>query len=157
MIYSNACEYAIRALIHLARHEGEFTKLRLVAETEAIPYAFLASISQRLVASGLLESARGPTGGYVLARPAAEVTLYQIKEIVDGVEELAECAVGLGRCSDEVPCPLHDTWKPLRRQIELYLRSTTLADMAEAMDRNPPLRNSLRSLIPSPSGRHGGR
>ncbi len=134
MLYSAACEYAIRAVTHIAlRGDGGFVKLRQISEEEDIPSPFLASVLQRLVAAGLLESARGPTGGYALSAPPGEVSLHDIKAIVDGTAELEECAVGLGRCSDEVPCPLHDTWKPIREEIKRYLEETTLEQMAEAL------------------------
>lgn len=81
----------------------------------------------------ILESARGPGGGYKLALPADQISLYDIKAAVDGVAELNACAVGLAVCSDETPCPLHDTWKPIRAQINDYLMRTTLQRMAEAM------------------------
>lgn len=135
MLYSSACEYAIRALTRLARQgDGELSKLRGVAEAEDVPYPFLASIFQRLVNAGLLTSARGPTGGYALSRPASEVTLFEIKALIDGVDDLEQCAVGLARCSDTVPCPLHDTFKPIRGQIRRYLETTTVADMAAAVE-----------------------
>lgn len=135
MIYSSACEYAIRATTYLAtRHDtDELVKLKDISEAEDIPAPFLSSILQRLVTVGILRSARGPTGGYALVAPPSEVNLMDIKESVDGTAELDACAVGLGRCSDEMPCPLHDSWKPIREQIRTYLQTTTLAQMADAM------------------------
>lgn len=142
MIYSAACEYAIRAATHLAlRPQDELVKGRDISEAEGIPAPFLSAILQRLVAAELLRSARGPGGGYALALPPDQITLYDIKAAVDGVAELEACAVGLGACSDEVPCPLHDTWKPIREEIRRYLTETTLDRMAEALsskrDRQP--------------------
>lgn len=135
MIYSAACEYAIRAATHLAlQGEGEFVKGREISEAEEIPAPFLSTVLQRLVAAGLLRSARGPVGGYALAIPANQITLYDLKATMDGVSELEQCAVGLGTCSDETPCPLHDTWKPIREQIKRYLAETTLEMMAAAVD-----------------------
>lgn len=137
MIYSSACEYAIRAASYLAfRHddEGALVKLRDIAEAEGLPPPFLSSILQRLVTAGLLRSARGPTGGYGLQRPPDRITLLDIKAAVDGTAELEACAVGLDACSDEMPCPLHDTWKPIRQQIRAYLEGTTLQDMASALE-----------------------
>lgn len=134
MIYSAACEYAIRAATHLARHpRGRFVKAQDISEVEEIPAPFLSTVLQRLVAADLLESARGPGGGYQLALPADQISLYDIKAAVDGVAELKACAVGLAVCSDEMPCPLHETWKPIREQINEYLMTTTLQRMAEAM------------------------
>jgi Rrf2 family protein len=108
-------------------------KLREISEAEEIPAPFLASIFQRLVLAGLLRSARGPTGGYSLSRPPSEITLYDIRKAVDGIADLEGCGVGLGRCSDDMPCPLHDTWKPVRTHIRDYLQKTDLAQVAGAL------------------------
>lgn len=136
MIYSSACEYGIRAATYLAtRHdEDALVKLKDISESEDIPAPFLSSILQRLVVAGLLRSARGPTGGYALAAPPEEVTLLDVKAALDGTAELEECAVGLGACSDETPCPLHDSWKPIREEIRRYLEETNLAQMAGAIE-----------------------
>lgn len=152
MIYSSACEYAIRAASYLAaRYEddGDLIKLKDVAEAQELPPPFLSSILQRLVMAGLLRSARGPTGGYALERPPEQITLFDIKAAVDGAGELDACAVGLAVCSDEMPCPLHDTWKPIREQIRDYLTGTTLADMAEALER--------KGAAPIPGAERGGK
>lgn len=135
MIYSSACEYGIRAATYLAARHGEpdLVKLRDISENEAIPAPFLSSILQRLVSAGILRSARGPTGGYALSVPPQQVTLRDVKAALDGVGELEKCAVGLGTCSDDQPCPLHDSWKPIREEINRYLERTTLAEMAGAI------------------------
>ncbi len=134
MIYSKACEYAIRAMTHLARHSDRLCLAREVSTQEEIPQYFLSKILQNLARDGLLKSMKGPGGGFQLMKPAGEITLYDIKAAVDGVADLTECAVGLGCCTDETPCPLHDTFKPLREQIERYLQSTTLEEMAQAVE-----------------------
>jgi Rrf2 family protein len=107
---------------------------REISAQEEIPHYFLSKILQNLAREGLLKSTKGPGGGFQLAKPAKSITLYHIKRSVDGVSDLEECAVGLARCTDETPCPLHDTFKPLRKQIESYLKGTTLAEMAQAME-----------------------
>jgi Rrf2 family transcriptional regulator, iron-sulfur cluster assembly transcription factor len=136
MIYSNACAYAIRALSRLAGSDASgYVKLRDIAEAEEIPYPFLANTFRTLVAGGVVTAARGPGGGYALVEPADRVTLHEIKRIIDGVSDLDACAVGLAACSDEAPCPLHETWKPIRGRIAEYLERTTLADMATALEK----------------------
>jgi len=135
MIYSKACEYAIRALTHLARHPERLCLAKEISQKEEIPHYFLSKILQSLAREGLLKSVKGPGGGFKLAKPPEEFTLYEIKEAVDGVADLEECAVGLERCDDETPCPLHETFKPIREQIKAYLRTTTLADMARAVEK----------------------
>lgn len=134
MIYSNACEYAIRALTYLARKpEGKMCMLREISEREGIPYHYLGKILQNLVRQGFVVSAKGRNGGFALARSAEAITLYEIKRSIDGVADLGRCAVGLDLCTDENPCPQHDLWGPLRLQIENYLQDTALADMARAV------------------------
>lgn len=135
MIHSAACEYAIRAAAYLAGHApGETVKLREISQDEEIPGPFLAALLPRLVGAGLLDSTRGPTGGYTLARPPREICLHDIVVAVDGLESLERCAAGLGRCSDSVPCPLHHAWSPIREGVRGYLQRTTLADMSRAID-----------------------
>jgi Rrf2 family protein len=134
MIYSKACEYAIRALTYLARHPDRSCLAKEIAQHEGIPHYFLSKILQNLARDGLLRSAKGPGGGFQLAKPPKEFTLYEIKAAVDGVADLEECAVGLERCDDEVPCPLHETFKPLRERIKRYLEETTLEAMAKAVE-----------------------
>ena len=135
MIYSKACEYGIRALTHLARQPDQLSVVREVSDAEGIPHYFLGKILQTMAKEGLVLSTKGPGGGFKLAQPAETVTLYDIKAAIDGVDDLHECAVGLEQCNDQMPCPLHDTFAPLRQDIKAYLQETTLATMAEAVDR----------------------
>lgn len=133
MIHSSACEYAIRAMTHMASvPAGTRMLARNVAAHERIPAPFLGKVFQTLVRADLLESNKGPGGGFSLAREASTITLFDIYSAIDGTTYLDGCAVGLARCSDETPCPLHERWKPVRERIRHYLQTTTLADMAEA-------------------------
>lgn len=140
MLYSSACENAIRAMTFLAQRPAERrTPLAEIAAAEDLPHPFLGKVSGRLVRAGLLRSARGPMGGFVLARPASEISLLDIRAALDGTEDLEACAVGLDPCSDDTPCPLHETWKSLRTALKEYLKRTTLADMAEGVARKRAL------------------
>jgi Rrf2 family protein len=133
MIHSSACEYAIRAMTYVAGHEsGKRLLARDISEHEKIPGPFLGKIFQTLVRAGLLKSSKGPGGGFSLAKDASAITLYDIYRAIDGTTYLDACAVGLARCSDEMPCPLHERWKPIREKIRTYLEATSLADMAAA-------------------------
>lgn len=140
MLYSTPCEYAIRALAHLASVAGRGTAQgRDIARAEGIPAPVLGKILQDLVRKGLLRSRRGPGGGFRLARRAELITLRDVVAAVDGLDHFLECAVGLERCADDAPCPLHDTWKELRTRIMDYLETTTLAQMAGAVARKKDL------------------
>lgn len=135
MIYSRRCEYAIRALADLAgRPDGELVRLEEIAEAQDLPVPFARKICRDLVQEDFLRSARGPRGGYALARPSSEISLLEIRDAVDGSADLRSCAVGLNPCTDETPCSLHHSWKPLREKLKRYLEETTLADIARGRE-----------------------
>ena len=140
MIYSKPCEYAIRALVYVARFPDRgAARGTEIAKAEGLPAPVLGKVLQELVRKGLLESRRGPGGGFRLARNPQLITLRDVVAAIDGLDQFAECAVGLEGCSDNSPCPLHDTWKGLRTQLMTYLETTTLDDMAAAVSRKHDL------------------
>ena len=135
MIYSRSAEYAIRAFVHLAQvPEGKYQMVKNIAEQEDIPAHFLAKILQQLARKGLLRSSKGPTGGFSLRVPASDVTMLDIVEALDGLQDYQRCASGLAECTDEMPCSMHDSWKALRQRIMDYLGGNTIADLAKALD-----------------------
>lgn len=136
LVCSRACAYAIRALARLARQSPfEPLKARDIAAQESIPSAFLAKVLHQLVKAGLVTSSPGLTGGFRLRLPAAEITLLEIVQAVDGLAQFTQCFTGLGECSEKSPCPMHESWKQVRASILNYLRGTTLAQVAEAWAR----------------------
>lgn len=140
ILYSNTCEYAIRALTYLAeRPPEERTMLSEIATAQDLPRAFLGKILKDLVRAGMLTSARGPTGGYSLACEPEDICILAIKEVIEGSGDLERCAVGLNPCSDDTPCPLHDTYKPLRTAIRAYLQDTTLASLVAGLSQKRAL------------------
>ena len=134
MLFSNATEYAIRGLSELALRGGGKSMLleRLVAGTD-LPRDFLAKIFQKLVRARILTSAKGRGGGFALARAAHEITLLEIVEAIEGERLLDACVVGLERCNDQMPCPQHDLYKPIRQRLKAYMQTTTLADLAASL------------------------
>ena len=134
MLYSRPCEYALRALTYISLNpDMKLIRAQEIAEAENLPAPFLAKLLQQLARSGVLVSVKGPKGGFGLARPSKEISLMEVVSAVDGEDGFNRCAVGLAECTDEMPCPLHDTWKPLRLQILDYMSGRSLADMADAM------------------------
>jgi Rrf2 family protein len=136
MIYSNACGYAIRALTRIAmvRPEG-YVLLDELCDGTDIPRHFLAKIFQDLVRHGLLVSAKGRGGGFALARPPQEIALIDIVRVVDGIQDLDNCVIGMARCDDQQPCPQHDQWKAIRAQIRKFLTDTTLSRMSSTLEK----------------------
>jgi Rrf2 family iron-sulfur cluster assembly transcriptional regulator len=140
VISSSKSRREIRALTHLARSpRDDAAQGKEIAESEGLPAPVLGSVLQGLVRKGLLESRRGPGGGFRLARIPQLITLRDVVAAIDGLDQFAECAVGVEGCSDDSPCPLHDTWKGLRRQLMNNLEVTTLADTAATVTRKKRL------------------
>jgi Rrf2 family protein len=143
VIFSNPSEYAIRALSELVimsqdaapttgRRSG-FVMLDKLTEQAGLPREFLAKIFRQLVEGGILTSAKGPGGGFALARPAHDISLLNVIEVIDGGHQIEGCVVGLAKCNDHMPCPQHDLFKPIRQRLRAYLSTTTLADTAASL------------------------
>jgi Rrf2 family protein len=129
---SNTGEYALRAVIHLAEHEGEGpVRVEDVARALDVPRNYLSKILNALVKRGILVSCRGPRGGFELAMPATEISLFDVVSEFDSMEARRECLLGRGECSDANPCAVHDLWKGLATDVALFFRETKLADVVE--------------------------
>jgi Rrf2 family iron-sulfur cluster assembly transcriptional regulator len=145
MIFSRPCEYAIRALTHMAASPAEITSALEIAKAEDVPLPVLSKVLQELVRKGLLESRRGPGGGFRLSRRPELITLRDIVAAIDGLDHFMDCVAGLKVCSEEAPCPLHKTWSGMRTQILSSLETTTLAQMSQAAKKKNDLLRQARS------------
>ncbi|WP_436516607.1 RrF2 family transcriptional regulator [Ekhidna sp. To15] len=128
-MFSRACEYAIKIMIYIAAKEMEGRRTGLKEVTEAIdsPEAFTAKILQQLVRSKLLNSYKGPAGGFELAQNQ-EIRLIDIVIAIDGEKLLEDCVLGLPSCSSRNPCPVHEKFLLIRNQLKETLLSTDLRD-----------------------------
>ena len=132
VIFSKACEYGMRALVEMARDQKDEVHLaQNLAKRLKIPAPFLAKTLQALVKEGILYSTKGRSGGFSLARPAAEIRLIEIVEAIDGLGLVRECVLGMPRCSDGQPCAVHEKWAEIRAVILDMLNVTTLKSAAQ--------------------------
>jgi Rrf2 family iron-sulfur cluster assembly transcriptional regulator len=145
MIFSRPCEYAIRALTHMAASPAEITSALEIAKAEDIPLPVLSKVLQEVVRKGLLESRRGPGGGFQLSRRPELIVLRDIVAAIDGLDHFMDCVAGLKVCSEEAPCPLHKTWTGMRTQILSSLETTTLAQMSQVAQKKNDLLRQARS------------
>lgn len=135
MIFSRPCKYAIRAFTSLAVAPGGAARAEEIAQAENIPLPILSKVLQELVRKGLLESRRGPGGGFRLARRLDLITLRDVVAAIDGLDPFYVCVTGLPGCSEETPCPLHDMWKEMRAGLMESFEKTTLDTMVLAIAR----------------------
>ncbi len=132
MIYTDSGKYAIRALTYMAAREDQSVPASAadVAEAENIPPYYLAKVLQDLARADLLSSVRGRGGGFLLKKAPEDVKVLEILEAVENIRRLTtECVLGLDECSDEVSCPLHNTWTQFRTDLIDSFGELTLADM----------------------------
>jgi len=131
-VFSNTCHYGLRAALYIASAQDgrQFIPVREIAEALDLSFYFLAKIVQLLTRRDLLVSFKGPNGGVALARPAQEITLLEVIRTIEGYDPLSGCVLGLERCSDENPCPLHASWTAIRNRMDSFFGGTSLADLA---------------------------
>lgn len=133
MRLSTKGRYAVMAMADLARREDDPCRavaLADIAERQEISLSYLEQLFARLRRKGLVKSARGPGGGYRLARTADETTIAEIVHAVDEPLRATRChAQGKGCMMKGERCLTHDLWEDLGEHIESYLASVSLADV----------------------------
>ena len=127
-MFSTSCHYGLQAMLYIAMHSSEEknVELKLIAEEQDIPRHFLSKILQQLVKSNLLISMKGPTGGFKLAKSSEDTTLIEIVAAIDGLGVFNKCGIGFKQCNDKNPCPIHDEFKKVRKEVENLFRSKNL-------------------------------
>jgi Rrf2 family protein len=132
-MFSRACEYAIRAVVHIAQATASDRQatVRSIAEATGSPMAYTAKVMQKLVRDGHIGSMKGPGGGFTLtAARARKLKLAAIVKSIDGDEVYTRCALGLPQCSDRNPCPLHEGFTKVRLGLRDLLERTSVHDLA---------------------------
>jgi len=136
-VFSKSCEYGIRAMTFIAKksQEGKRVSLKEISDEIDSPTAFTAKVLQLLVKHQLLESTKGPTGGFVLSTTDSKsITLAKIVYAIDGDQVYKGCGLGLKQCSEKQPCPVHDEFKKVRNELKKMLESTTIEYLANRLD-----------------------
>lgn len=136
---SNTCKYAIRAVLYLAIHEkdGQKIGIKRVSEDLEMPTPFLGKILQVLSKNKLLNSTKGPHGGFSLGKDAHEITLLDIVEIIDGLDFFHNCVIGVRICEDDPEkkklCPFHSELDPLRDKLYEQFKSLTIGQFRDGV------------------------
>jgi len=121
--------FAVTAMIDLGlRHERGPVTLAGISERQKISLSYLEQLFGRLRRQGIVDSVRGPGGGYCLAKPMNDITVAAIIRAVDEPIDATQCG-GLGNCHDDEPCMTHELWTGLTNHIYNYLESVDLAQL----------------------------
>jgi Rrf2 family protein len=136
-MFSKACEYGIKAIIHIMRQSQneEKTSLKIIAKAIDSPEAFTAKILQSLAREQIIESHKGPTGGYFIPNDAqSKITLFHIVKAIDGEKIYNGCGLGLKQCDANKPCPIHYQFKTIRDELKDMLQSTYIEQLANGLE-----------------------
>ncbi len=130
MRLSTKAQYAVRAMVSLNLHaEGEPVSIKDISAREDISLTYLEQLFVKLRRGRIVRSVRGPGGGYLLARPAADI---RVDQIIDSVEETlvpVSCMDQDGSCACTDQCITHSVWQGLGERIRAFLASITLDDL----------------------------
>ena len=126
---TNACKYAIRSILYLAMHTNEQHKVgvKKIAEELESPQPFLAKLLQQLNKGKLVSSTKGPNGGFYLSKSDKENAVWDIIKNIDGTSKFDDCFLGLSKCSDENPCPVHFIVSPFKQKLLENFRDKTIS------------------------------
>ena len=132
-MFSKACEYGIKATIYIAVQSNQDKRVSLkdIAKEIDSPEAFTAKILQQLAKNNIIDSVKGPTGGFEIGKKRMEkIKLSHVVSAIDGDTIYRGCGLGLKECSEKKPCPVHDKFKTIRDELKKMLESTNLSELA---------------------------
>jgi Rrf2 family iron-sulfur cluster assembly transcriptional regulator len=134
---STSCKYALRSAVYLMAHASEMSKagIREIAEEIEANEHTTGKILQLLVREGIISSAKGPHGGFYISSDAKPIYLIDIVKVVDGTNFFFECGLGLHKCSERKPCPIHFTYKASREKLYREFSSITIQELAADIEK----------------------
>jgi Rrf2 family protein len=134
MKFGVGVDYSLKALLMLAERYGVNSPVRVeeIAENQGIPENYLRRLLIELKRGGLVASQKGPSGGYMLARPPARITMADVVEIIEGDYTPVECLEdSSSMCPREAPCAMREVWREVRNSVDGILRGVTLQSLSE--------------------------
>ncbi|MET4083878.1 Rrf2 family protein [Pedobacter sp. UYP30] len=140
---SYTCKMAIKAVIYLTSSSGEGKKagIKEVAGHIDASEHTVGKILQILAKHGIINSVKGPYGGFFVNEKQQDQPVINIVEIIEGTEVFKKCGLGLSKCSADHPCPIHNDYQMARDMMEDLFRKKKVKDLCE------PVKSGLAYLI----------
>lgn len=143
MKLSTVTRYGLRALSDLSAREGEGpVTVGDIAHRQGIPSSYLEQLFARLRRGHLIKSVRGAQGGYLLARPARDITVAEVVRALGEPIAFGDCQTNAG-CAHEEKCVVHGLWQKLKDSVDDILESTTLEDIVRGKNDEMPDRRKF--------------
>ena len=131
MRFSKTTEYAIRVMVFLSDHRDRLYSVNRLHQTLNIPYKYLGRLMIKLAGKGLVKATQGKQGGYQINKNRSPIYLYEIIDVVEGLENYDRCILGFDNCSDSNPCSLHKIWEQHQKSIKQMVYNTSLDELSK--------------------------
>ena len=138
---SLTCKTAIKAVIYLSGKKGEKAGIKEIAEQIKASEHTVGKTLQSLVKHQIINSSKGPTGGFFIDEQQQNQAIYSIVKTIEGKGIFKECGLGLSKCSELRPCPIHNEYKVARELIEKIFKEKKVKDLCA------PVTNGLAFLM----------
>ncbi len=142
-LFSDASEYALRAVVWLAQYPGEPKKVKEIAAGTQSPAGYLIKVLQGLMKAGILTAQRGSNGGFALKRDPATLSVYEVVQAIDPIERIRNCPLGLAAHGANL-CPMHKRIDDAIASIEENFRQCTIKQMLDEPSASIPLGMKIR-------------
>lgn len=148
-MFKKETEYALRALVYiqLQNYKKRRPGIAEIASEIETPQSFTAKILQRLVKQGFVESMKGINGGFFFDPSKEDLPLKKLIVSIEGDTLFTGCGFGLKHCDDNNPCPLHESYAPIRDAIAKLVTEQTIQSLAKKYNTNEKI--TLNRLIPA--------
>lgn len=135
-MFSKSCKYAIKAMIFVAQKskDGVCVSIKDIAEGINAPTHFMAKIMQDLSRKKMVQSIKGPNGGFYMEKKDLSNSLSDIVTAIDGDGIYFECVLGLKACSEKNPCPVHNEYKEIKKNLIKMLEKNTIGEFNSKLD-----------------------
>lgn len=137
MIFSKACEYGVKATVYVAQKSlnQERCSMKDISKEIDSPEAFTAKILQKLVKAKIINSVKGASGGFEVGiKEMKKIKLTDIVIAIDGELNEKVCVLGLKKCSEDHPCPVHNKFKHIKKDVLSMIHNTSLAEMSNSVE-----------------------
>jgi FeS assembly SUF system regulator len=128
---SKMTDYAIMVMVELNSSQGEVLSEHALAERSRLELPTVSKVLKLLVKTNLVESFRGPAGGYCVERDAKDISVAEIIAAIEGPIAMTECSVEDGVCAQEAICSLRGNWQRISVAIATAMEGVSLAEMAQ--------------------------
>jgi len=137
-MFSKACEYGIKATVYIVDRSLKSQKVSLKEVAKGIdsPEAYTSKILQQLTRNNIIQSEKGPTGGFLIDKTKIGlINLSMIVSAIDGDAIYKECGLGFHQCNETKPCVIHHQYKSIRNDLKTMLENTLLVDLSKDIDK----------------------